>query len=167
MPASHPDHVDELIGQWSAVRPDLGSQLPAMATFGRLARLTRLSGRSIEGVFARHGLSSGEFDVLAAIRRSGEPYTLMPSELTRTMMLSPAGTTNPLDRLEALGHITRQHDPDDRRSTLVVLTAAGLTVVDRAVAEHVANEAQLLDVLTVSERAAFDRALRKLVGQFD
>ena len=43
------------------------------------------------------GLSQGEFDVLAALRRAGAPFTLTPTGLARTLMLSPAPMTNRLD----------------------------------------------------------------------
>jgi DNA-binding MarR family transcriptional regulator len=163
MPAADP--VDALVDQWRVHRPDL--DLAPMATFGRLGRLSVAAGRSIEAVFNRHGLSTGEFDVLAALRRGGEPHTTTPTLLAKTLMLSPAGMTNRLDRLEAAGLIERRHDPDDRRSWLVVLTPAGLEVVDRAVDEHVANEARLLAALSDNERATLDRLLRKLLAQFD
>jgi DNA-binding MarR family transcriptional regulator len=167
MPRAQPDLVDHLVARWAAERPDLADDLPAMATFGRLGRLAALAGRSIDATFADFGLSTGEFDVLAALRRAGEPFVMMPSELSRTLMLSPAGMTNRLDRLESSGHIQRRHDPKDRRSSPVVLTALGREVVDRAVTAHVANEARLLAALSGSERAALDRALRRLLATLE
>src|SRR5690349_2401527 len=113
-----------------------------MATIGRLGRLHALAGRSIEDVFATHGLNAGEFDVLAALRREGDPFVLTPSALARTLMLSPAGMTNRLDRLVERGLVDRRADPDDRRSVLVALTPEGRRVVDAAVTDHVANEAR-------------------------
>lgn len=164
MPAAN-DHVDELIAQWGRERPDL--ELGPMATIGRLGRLHAHASRSIEEVFARYGLTIGEFDVLAALRRVGAPHVMTPTELARVLMLSPAGMTNRLDRLERSGSIVRQPDPDDRRSLLVVLTDAGRELVDRAVGEHVANERRLLAPLTAAERNALDKALRKLLTQFE
>ena len=160
-----PDHVDRLIEQWTRERPDL--ELGPMATIGRLGRLHALATRTIADVFAGHGLQIGEFDVLAALRRSGDPFEMKPTDLARVLMLSPAGMTNRVDRLEAAGWIERRHDPDDRRSSLVRLTDDGRTLVDRAVTDHVANEARLLEPLSPTERATLDRALRTLLLQFD
>jgi DNA-binding MarR family transcriptional regulator len=165
MGATGQDHVDRLIEQWARERPDL--ELEPMATIGRLGRLHALATRSIAEVFARHGLQIGEFDVLAALRRSGDPFIMKPSDLARVLMLSPAGMTNRVDRLEAAGWIERRSDPDDRRSSLVKLTHDGRELVDRAVTDHVANEARLLEPMSPTERAAFDRALRTLLRQFD
>ena len=138
-----------------------------MATFGRLGRLHAIASRAIEAVFGQHGLTLGEFDVLAALRRCGEPHVMTPTALSRLLMLSPAGMTNRVDRLEAAGLVERRADPEDRRSSLVVLTDAGRERADAAVSEHVANEAQLLDGLTKSERRTLDQLLRKLLTRLE
>ncbi|MFP5320552.1 MAG: MarR family winged helix-turn-helix transcriptional regulator [Acidimicrobiia bacterium] len=159
------DPVDELIEQWRRERPDL--DLAPMATIGRMGRVMARLGASIEACFARHGLTTGDFDVLAALRRAGAPHVLRPTDLARQLMLSPAGMTNRLDRLEAAGMVERRPDPDDRRSWLITLSAKGLEVVDAAVTEHVANEAALLEPLTASQRKALDAALRALLASVE
>jgi DNA-binding MarR family transcriptional regulator len=159
------DAVDRHIEQWRAERPDLPDDgLAAMALLGRLGRLAGVLGPEIEAVFARHRLTTGEFDVLAALRRAGEPFVLTPGVLARAMMLSPAAMTNRLDRLEAAGMVARSLDPANRRSMRVELTPDGRRAVDAAVAEHVANEQRLLEPLTPADRAELDRLLRTLLG---
>ena len=157
--------MDVLIGEWQAVRPDL--ELAPMATFGRLGRLHTHANRAIDAVFERHGLTIGEFDVLAALRRALEPRALTPTALSRLLMLSPAGMTNRLDRLEAAGLIERRPDPKDGRSSLVVLTDAGRQRVDAAVAEHLDNESSLLAGLSPAERRTLDELLRKLLASLE
>lgn len=159
------DAVDELIEQWRARRPDLPeSGLTAMAVFGRLGRVAGRAGPAIEAVFGRHGLSTGEFDVLAALYRSGEPFELTPGALARTLMLSPAAMTNRLDRLERAELVSRALDPANRRSMRVALTPGGHRAVDEVVAEHVANEEHLLGALDAAEITHLDRLLRKLLA---
>ncbi|MFF1918019.1 MarR family winged helix-turn-helix transcriptional regulator [Streptomyces sp. NPDC058239] len=155
------DAVDQILDQWHKERPDL--DLSAMGVFGRLGQLSLLLTPALEGVFTRHGLRRGEFDVLAALRRSGPPYTLIPSALAKTLVLSRAGMTNRLDRLEADGLVERRLDPTDRRSFHVALTARGHKVVDAAVTDHTANESRLLSALTPDERETLDHALRSLL----
>jgi len=162
---TEPDAVDRMLDAWRAVRPDL--ELEPMGVFGRLGRLYLTAGRAIETVFEAHGLNTGEFDVLAALRRAGEDQARTPGELSRTLMLSPGGMTNRLDRLEGMGLVRREPDPDDRRSLRVVLTDEGCRKVDAAVTEHVANEARLLAPLTKKQLAALDKALRALLSQFE
>ncbi|WP_312858447.1 MarR family winged helix-turn-helix transcriptional regulator [Pseudonocardia pini] len=159
------DAIDGIVGQWRRERPDLGAEeLAAMALFGRLGRLAHLAEPLVGRTFARHGMGTAEFDVLAALRRSGEPYTLTPTALSRTLMLSPAAMTNRLDRLESAGRVERRLDPENRRSMLVTLTAAGREAVDAVVAEHVANERELLSVLTAADRTRLDAILRRLLA---
>ena len=162
---SVPDHVDQVLAQWRAVRPDL--DVEAMGTIGRLARLHALAGPRIEATLRSHGLGVGEFDVLAALRRSGAPHEMLPSALARLLMLTPAGMTNRVDRLEAAGLVERRADPGDRRSTRILLTAEGLATVDAAVTDHVATEAALLSPLTAAERGTLDTLLQKLLAALE
>lgn len=159
------DFIDVLVAHWAHERPDL--DLTPMATIGRLARFHTHALRTVEAVLAEHGLQVGEFDVLATLRRAGAPYSIKPTALARTLMLSPAGMTSRLDRLEALALVDRRPDPDDRRSSSVVLTKKGLAVVDQAVTDHVANESRLIAPLTVAERRTLNTLLRKLLVQFE
>jgi DNA-binding MarR family transcriptional regulator len=59
--------------------------------------------------------------------------------------------------------VTRETDPDNRRSVLVTLTPRGKRLVDRVVEEHVANEEQLLEGLSARERDQLAGLLRRLL----
>ena len=155
------DAVDRIVEQWRTERPDL--RLDAMATIGRLGRLAALAGPHVDDLFARFDLSRGEFDVLAALRRNGSPFTLPPPALARPLMLSPAAMTSRLDRLERAGLVTRAIDPDNRRSMRVTLTDDGRARVDEAVTAHVANEERLLAALSATDRRRLDDILRRLL----
>jgi DNA-binding MarR family transcriptional regulator len=159
------DDVDDLIDQWRAQRPDL--QPEVMGIFGRFGRVWSHATTAIEATLAEWNLQLGEFDVLAAIRRAGPPFTVAPSRLTRSLMLSPSGITSRLDRLEKAGLIERKPSPDDRRSLLVVLTASGKRVVDQAVTAHVANETKLIAALSAAERRTLDQLLRTLLRSLE
>jgi DNA-binding MarR family transcriptional regulator len=109
-------------------------------------------------------LQPGWFDLLAALRRSGEPYELNPTELMSATMLSSGGVTKRLDRLAEAGLVEGRPDPNDRRGTLVRLTRKGRSVIDKAVEAHVANEERLLAALEPAERSALDALLRRLLA---
>ena len=154
----HDDPIDVLIEQWRAVRPDIN---PApMALVGRLLRVARMSDRAVGDTLAAHALQPGWFDVLSALRRSGEKLT--PGALAGAVMLSTGGMTKRLDQMEAAGLLRRSPDPSDRRGLLIALTPKGRRVVDRAVEAHVANEERLLSGLSAAERRRLDGLLRKL-----
>ncbi|GAA5077791.1 MarR family winged helix-turn-helix transcriptional regulator [Nocardia iowensis] len=160
-----PDHVDAIVDQWRRERPDL--ELDAMAILGRLGRLLIVAQRVIEAVFTAHGLHRGEFDVLAALRRSGDPWELNPSVLADTLMLSRAGMTGRLDRLESAGLVRRIADPDDRRAVRVALTDDGRTLIDKVVTAHTENETRMLSVLSAKDRRELDRIVRALLGSLE
>ena len=79
-----------------------------MAVFGRVYRLANAMGDRMEKAYARLGIARGEFDVLATLRRSGEPYTLSPRQLSATLMLTTGGMTGRLDKLET-GRAAQPH----------------------------------------------------------
>jgi DNA-binding MarR family transcriptional regulator len=157
------DRADVAIEQWARERPDL-PMLP-MAVLGRLSETAeRLMRDHFNPVFADAGLQPGEFDVLATLRRSGAPYMLSPTRLYEAAMISSGGMTNRIDRLERAGLVERRPDPDDRRGKLIALTAAGRRVIDETITRHVANEEQLLSVLTTAEQEKLNALLRKLIA---
>ncbi|MFF0488224.1 MarR family winged helix-turn-helix transcriptional regulator [Nocardia sp. NPDC004068] len=159
------DAVDEITAQWRRERPDL--ELEAMALIGRLGRLSLVAGRAIEAVFEKYGLQRGEFDVLAALRRSGAPFELNPSVLADSLMLSRAGMTGRLDRLESAGWVRRIADARDRRAVRVALTEAGRTLIDEVVTAHTRNETRLLAALSDAERRELDRLVRVLLDSLE
>ena len=157
------DRADVAIDQWARERPDLPS-LP-MAVFGRLTEAAeRVLRVHLNPLFADAGLQPGEFDVLATLRRSGDPYMLSPTRLYEAAMISSGGMTDRLDRLERAGLVERRPDPQDRRGKLIALTASGRRVIDDTITRHVANEERLLSVLTTAEQEKLNALLRKLIA---
>jgi len=155
------DEVDRIVAEWNRERPEL--DVSPTETLQRITRLALLQSASFERLFARHGLTWGEFLVLAALRRSGPPYRMNPTALFSALILSSGAMTNRLDRLEAMGLIRRLPDPNDRRGRLVELTAKGRRLVDAALVDHLANEERLLAALGPSERRRLAELLRKLL----
>jgi DNA-binding MarR family transcriptional regulator len=153
--------VDEIVGQWRRERPDL--DVRPLASLGRLLRLAQLADGELGRMLGAHGLQPGWFDVLAALRRGGPPYELTPGRLLDAMIVTSGGLTKRLDRMAEAGLVSRRPDPADRRGTLVRLTRKGRTTVDRALADHIANEAVLLSSLTSAEQRTLDRLLRRLL----
>ncbi|MDH6265310.1 DNA-binding MarR family transcriptional regulator [Rhizobium sp. SG_E_25_P2] len=159
------DHVDKILAQWASERPDLDTG--PMGLLGRLGRLRTHLGREVEAEIARHGLNSSSFDVLATLRRSGQPYRLTVSDLLAAMMVTSGTMTNRLDQLEKAGLIERRDNPEDRRGVLVVLTDKGFDMIDKAVTAHVANQHRLVEALSVDDRATLDILLKKFLSAFE
>ena len=159
---TEPDFADIAVEQWRHERPDL--DFAAMGPVARFGRLSLLAGRVVDSVFAAHGIDRGEFDVLASLRRSGEPFALTPSHLADALLISRAGMTKRVDRLAARGLVARTEQAHDRRSRLISLTDAGRALVDTVVGEHTVNESRLLATLSEEELVIFDRVLRRLLA---
>jgi DNA-binding MarR family transcriptional regulator len=155
------DHVDHVLEQWSAQRPDL--DVSPMAVIGRLSRLSRLISAELHRTFSAHGLDPASFDVLATLRRSEPPHRLTPAELMRASMITSGAVTQRLDRLEARGLVTRARSESDGRSVYVALTDDGRALIDNALPDHVATEDRLLSVLTGAERGTLADTLRTLL----
>ncbi|WP_255951781.1 MarR family winged helix-turn-helix transcriptional regulator [Streptomyces odontomachi] len=154
------DAVAKIIEDWARERPELDTApLDVLARLHRsfLRYSTRLTA-SIE----RHGLSVAGFDVLTALRRSGEPYRLTAGQLADSGLVSSAGVTLRIDRLEKDGLIVRERDADDRRVVYSRLTDEGLARVDEVFAEHLDNERRMLGEMSPSECRQLARLLRKL-----
>ncbi|MEV0633581.1 MarR family transcriptional regulator [Streptomyces sp. NPDC050619] len=161
MSAQHKDPVDAIIEQWATVRPDLDTT--AMEVFGRIYRLSRAMSDRLEKTYASLGIGRGEFDVLATLRRSGEPYVLSPRQLSATLMLTTGGMTGRLDKLERAGLLRRSPDPHDRRGLRVTLTEQGLELVDRAVGAGLAAQTQALSALDAEQAGQLADLLRELL----
>lgn len=158
----HRDPVDAIIDQWAVVRPDLDTK--AMEVFGRIYRLSRAMGDRMEKAYAPYGIGRGEFDVLATLRRSGEPFTLSPRQLSATLMLTTGGMTGRLDKLERAGLLRRSPDPHDRRGLQVTLTEKGLDVIDQAVGAGLAVQTAALSCLDTEQADQLARLLRELLA---
>ncbi|WP_138896633.1 MarR family winged helix-turn-helix transcriptional regulator [Streptomyces chryseus] len=156
------DPVDAITAQWAEVRPDLDTA--PMAVFGRVYRVARAMGDRIEKAYDRFGIARGEFDVLATLRRSGEPYTLSPRQLSATLMLTTGGMTGRLDKLERAGLLSRSPDPHDRRGLRVTLSERGLAIVDEAVVAGLEIQHEALEGLREDQVEQLQELLRLLLA---
>ncbi|GAA5141441.1 MarR family transcriptional regulator [Nocardioides marinquilinus] len=151
------DHVGRILAQWRHERPDLDPS--PMGVIGRLHRLAGVLDAELRPVFAEAGLGDGDFDVLATLRRAGEPYELTPGELAATTMVTSGAVTKRVDRLLSGGYVERRVCGDDARSRRIRLTPSGLTLIDDLVGRHLANEHRLLAGLAPADRAELARLL--------
>ena len=156
------DEVDALLDAWRRERPDL--DVAPMEVLSRISRLAHHLDRGRAAAFSAHGLEPWEFDVLAALRRSGAPYQLSPGQLLRETLVTSGTMTNRVDRLVARDLVNRDDHPGDRRGVLVRLTDRGRETVDAALADLLVAERAMLDNLTQSDRDKLVEILRQLLA---
>ncbi|MEV4053937.1 MarR family transcriptional regulator [Amycolatopsis sp. NPDC049688] len=131
--------------------------------FGRLQgaanRLEYLLGRALE---RECGITHLVYEVLLIVGRAGEGGLTMRS-IAQEQVLTTGGATRLVDRMEALGLVTRTADPRDRRVQLVRLTALGEETTVRASRVHVENiERFFFRPLPQEHRERFAEDLRTL-----
>ena len=157
------DWIDQVVERLADLQPDLSSDVYQVT--GRIARIaTRIAQRQDE-VFGRYGLNRGDVGVLNALRSSLPANRLSPTQLFRGLMLSSAGMTKRLDRLEQKGLVQRRPDANDRRSIIIELTPGGRRLVSKAVAENTRNEAAFLKGFSPNERRVLTDLLRRVLAR--
>ncbi len=151
-----------MLGRWDETRPDL--DVGALQVTARLSRIGPHLARRQDEIFGRFGLGRGEVGALSALRVSGPPYRLSPTRMAKGLMLSSAGVTSRIDRLERRGFVRRRDDPDDRRGVIIELTDEGREVVDEAVAALAISDRQLLERLDPQDVEQLEGLLRKVLA---
>jgi len=151
------DQVDRIQAEWQRERPDL--DLGPHGVIGRLLRLSGIQADQFELLYKRFGLNSGEFAVLAALRRAGAPFERAPGELATSTMVTTGGMTKRIDSLERGGLVVRRPATRDGRGRIVVLTPAGRDLIDRVFAEHVRLEHRFVDSLKSAQVARLEELL--------
>ncbi|MGR0221705.1 MarR family winged helix-turn-helix transcriptional regulator [Agromyces sp. ZXT2-6] len=159
------DHVARIMAEWRRERPDL--DVSPQGVIGRLHRLANALGEELVAVYSRFGLAEGEFDVLATLRRVGEPYERTPGDLAASTMVTSGAMTKRIDRLEQRGLVTRRVSDADGRGRVIALTPAGRELIDECMTAHMANEHRLLAAIDADERAVLETVLTRWLTAFE
>ena len=160
--AQETDWTDTLLASWSAGQAGF-DPTPYNVT-ARISRIALHIARHQEEVFGRFGLNRGDVGVLSALRFAGPSKQLSPTQLFKGLMLSSAGITSRLDRLERRGLVRRERHPNDRRGVLVELTEEGRKVLDDAVHANTVAERELVQGLDAAEANALAQLLKKMLA---
>jgi DNA-binding MarR family transcriptional regulator len=159
------DEVDEIVAAWRRERPDL--DVAPLEVLSRVTRLAAVLDERRADAFVEHGLQAHEFDVLAALRRSGDPFELTAGELCAQTHVTSGTMTSRLDRLSARKFVSRHPDPTDGRLVRVRLTQSGRRRIDATFAALLATEHDLLRRLGEAQTDALIDALRDLLAAAD
>jgi MarR family transcriptional regulator, organic hydroperoxide resistance regulator len=105
-------------------------------------------------------LPLSSFEPMQVVARRG---ACRVQDIANEMAITVGGTSKLVDRLESAGHCRRRSNPDDRRSSLVELTAAGRHLLAKA-GDVVDDELEMRigSVLSARSRQQFLGALNTL-----
>jgi len=159
------DHVARIQAEWRAERPEVDTS--PQGVIGRLHRIANQLTGELTLLYAKYGLTEGEFDVLAALRRAGAPYERAPGEIALHTMVTTGTVTKRVDRLEEAGLVHRRRSDADGRGRVVRLTPAGRRLIDKAFTAHMANEQRLLEALTPDETAQLEKLLTTWLARLE
>ena len=159
------DWTDQVLDRMASVRSR--KEIEPYEVTARLSRIGLHISRLQDESFGQFGLNRGEVGVLGALLTAPDKHRLSPTQLFKGLMLSSAGITSRLDRLERRGYVKRVSDPDDRRGVLVELTDAGRKALEQAVGADASREHDLLASLTRQEQRALATLLKKLLSSLE
>jgi DNA-binding MarR family transcriptional regulator len=135
-------------------------------SWGALMMVHRMVTQTLDVELRRgHGLTASEFDVLITLYNAPDQRLRM-STLAERVLLSPAGTTHLVTRLERDRLVRREVDPTDRRKWFTVLTSQGDRALQNARRTHNQVLRQTLFAATTPvERGTLRRLWRRLSEQ--
>jgi MarR family transcriptional regulator, organic hydroperoxide resistance regulator len=139
----------------------VGSGELPIRTWSRILRFHDRVGRRMEQIFAKHGVSSAQFDVLMTLQMGGEGIT--QQELAKRLLVTKGNVCGLIDRMEAAGWVERRSDLEDRRANRLYLTDEGRKRIAEAFPDHRALVDEILGQL--DERKM--RTLYDLLDQLD
>ena len=154
-----------IVDRWGEIYPDIDAS--PLLVIGRLFRLVARIDARLRPLFAEAGISDGDFDLLAALRRKERRNELSPGELADAMIVTTGATSKRIDRLEAQHLVARRKASFDGRSRIVALTHRGRTTVDRLMPIQLDNQANILSVLSVEDAAKLAELLGHLLASLE
>jgi DNA-binding MarR family transcriptional regulator len=91
--------------------------------------------RALAAEFPSDVISLNEYDVLFNITRAPQ-RRLRLKDLNRAVLITQPSVSRLVDRLAARGLLTKTHDPDDGRGTIVSITDEGFALFRRVAFTH-------------------------------
>jgi len=115
---------------------------------------------AFEQALAKHDVTVAQWSALIALHH-GDATT--PLGLAEFIDIDPGAATRLVDRLVTKGLLTRDSDPDDRRSVRLSLTEKARVLTPLLAAAADANDAAFFGVLAPEEHRRFRQLLAKLL----
>jgi len=126
------DPIDEAARQWRAHGWD--DAAPGMAAVTSVVRAQQLMMAQVDEVLRPLDLTFAGYELLTLLSFS-RAGSLPLSRIGTLLQVHPASVTSAVDRCEARGWVRRKPHPNDRRTTLGELTAAGRSLIATATSQ--------------------------------
>ena len=159
------DSVDQLVGSWSARRPDLDFSPWSVLT--RLNRVNHHMQADIRELYEAEGVSSANFYLVVVLASFGEEAKVSQARLMEELGLTSGTMSVRIGRMVEEGLVDCQPDPESKRNTVVTLTQRGRELFERVLPAYLATERRLLSALNAEEEQLLVSLLRKLLVEFE
>lgn len=156
----HADAVEFAVQQWTGAGLPAGDSLELMSS---LVRTNQLMTVRMEAALEEFDLNFSRYLVLMALLVAPQGAYRMGT-LRWFLMVHHTSVTAIVDKLEARELVRREPDPADRRSTLVVLTAAGRRLARKASTRVGAANFGLPELAADKQQALVDLLLELRAG---
>ncbi|MEM1049697.1 MAG: MarR family winged helix-turn-helix transcriptional regulator [Pseudomonadota bacterium] len=169
-----PDAIDQIQQEWTRIRPDL--PLRSIGVITRIWRIAKLLSEDRRRTMNELGVEPAIRDLLANLRRSGDPYRLRTSELATRCRVSKSAITQRVARAEAAGLVRSTRsvsgeeangalsaESKDQRAVWIELTPQGRDLVDSTVEKLLEHEESLVEGLGEKDIAQLSTILRRLL----
>lgn len=127
--------------------------------FIKLMRATDTINNRLNRHHSEANLTVSQFGVLEALLHLGP---LNQKALGQKLLKSGGNITLVIDNLEKSGWVTREQDPEDRRSMLIHLTPEGKEFISNYFPEHLSRIKEEFSVLTDEELDRLQEICKKL-----
>lgn len=104
------------------------------------------------------GLTNSQFAVLEVLYSKGD---LKICEIIEKILTTSGNVTVVIKNLEKDGLVSKNIDPEDKRSMLISITDKGKKIMDEIFPKHVDNINNIFDILTIEEKLELKKILKK------
>lgn len=150
----------EIAEAWRRELP--GTPTDSIEIVTPIFRLAKLLSDDRARVLREQGVDAATLDLLAVLRRAGEPYALSTGQIAKRALVTAGAISQRVARAEREGLVERSAGTAARHSVLVTLTTAGHALIERTVRAVLGRESELVDALTRDERARMAGLLERL-----
>jgi len=126
-------------------------------------QLANLLTRRLAPVFEKARVTPQQWAILSVIEQSAGPMSL--AALARSMMVSKQNMTGMMARLEQLGLAERADDPEDLRSSRVILTRRGRSTIEKLRPAYEEWRSALGADLSERDLAAAAKTIEQLIAK--
>ncbi|MGF1681417.1 MarR family winged helix-turn-helix transcriptional regulator [Photobacterium minamisatsumaniensis] len=117
--------------------------------------------KQLDTELKKHGLTIALWPTMMCL---WEEEGVTQTEISQKSKVENSTTTRTLDKLEKMGLVERQDDPNSRRSFRIYLTDAGRSLKDELLPIPTAINKEMLSLLDANEQKEMIRLLQKMMA---